>query len=40
VTVTVHDGGRGPADETYAAGITGTRLSPYPIIVGPGITVR
>lgn len=40
VTVKVHDGGRGPAHDTYAAGITGTQLSPYPIIGGPGITVR
>jgi hypothetical protein len=36
----VHDGGRGPADDTCAAGITGAQLSPYPIIGGSGITVR
>jgi hypothetical protein len=40
VTVRVHDGGRGPAHDTYAHGVTGTQLSPYPIIGGPGVTVR
>ncbi len=40
VTVKVHDGGFGARHDTYAAGITGTTLSPYPIIGGPGITVR
>ncbi len=39
VTVKVHDGGR-VARDRYAAGVTGTRLVPYPIIGGPGITVR
>ena len=39
VTVKVHDGGPGPAHDTYAHGVTGTQLSPYPIIGGPGITV-
>jgi hypothetical protein len=40
VTVKVHDGGRGAKHDTYAHGVTGTPLSPYPIIGGPGITVR
>jgi hypothetical protein len=40
VTVRVHDGGRGPAHDTYAHGVTGTTLYPYPIIGGPGVTVR
>jgi hypothetical protein len=39
VTVKVHDGGPGRAHDTYAHGVTGTPLSPYPIIGGPGITV-
>ena len=39
VTVKVHDGGPGPAHDAYAHGVTGTQLSPYPIIGGPGITV-
>lgn len=35
VTVNVHDGGRGPVSDTYAHnGIS------YPIIGGPGITIR
>lgn len=38
VTVKVHDGGRGPAHDTYAHGVTGTTLTPYPIIGGPGVT--
>jgi hypothetical protein len=38
VTVKVHDGGRGPANDTYAHGVTGTTLTPYPIIGGPGVT--
>ena len=40
VTVKVHDGGFGARHDTYAHGVTGTQLSPYPIIGGPGITVR
>ena len=40
VTVKVHDGGFGPRHDRYAHGVTGTQLSPYPIIGGPGITVR
>jgi hypothetical protein len=40
VTVKVHDGGFGPRHDRYAHGVTGTRLSPYPIIGGRGITVR
>ncbi len=40
VTVKVHDGGPGRAHDTYAHGVTGTQLSPYPIIGGPGVTVR
>ena len=40
VTVKVRDGGFGARHDTYTAGITGTKLSPYPIIGGPGITVR
>ena len=40
VTVTVHDGGRGPAHDTYAHGVTGGPLTGYPIIGGPGVTVR
>jgi hypothetical protein len=39
VTVRVHDGGWGPARDRYAHG-TGTVLQPYPIIGGPGVTVR
>jgi len=39
VTVKVHDGGRGPANDTYAHGVTGTTLTPYPIIGGPGVTI-
>jgi len=39
VTVKVHDGGPGRAHDTYAHGVTGTQLSPYPIIGGPGVTV-
>jgi hypothetical protein len=38
VTVKVHDGGPGPAHDTYAHGVTGTTLTPYPIIGGPGVT--
>jgi hypothetical protein len=40
VTVKVHDGGPGARHDTYAAGVTGTRLIPYPIIDGPGVTVK
>ena len=40
VTVKVHDGGYGARHDTYAHGVTGTQLSPYPIIGGPGVTVR
>jgi hypothetical protein len=40
VTVKVHDGGWGRAHDTYAHGVTGTPLSPYPITGGPGVTVR
>ncbi len=39
VTVKVHDGGRGTRHDTYAHGVTGTLLSPYPIIGGPGVSV-
>ena len=39
VTVKVHDGGWGARHDTYAHGVTGTPLSPYPIIGGPGVTV-
>jgi hypothetical protein len=35
VTVNVHDGGRGPVSDTYAH-----NGSSYPIIGGPGITIR
>jgi hypothetical protein len=40
VTVTVHDGGRGAAHDTYAHGVTGGAQTAYPIIGGPGITVQ
>jgi len=40
VTVKVHDGGFGPSGDRYAHGVTGQTLSPYPIIGGPGVTVR
>ena len=40
VTAKVHDGGPGPGHDRYAHGLTGTQLSPYPIIGGRGITVR
>ena len=40
VTVKVHDGGYGARHDTYAHGVTGTQLTPYPIIGGPGVTVR
>ena len=40
VTVKVHDGGFGPRHDRYAHGVTGTQVNPYPIIGGPGITVR
>ena len=40
VTVKVHDGGPGWAHDTYAHDVTGTQLSPYPIIGGRGVTVR
>jgi len=40
VTVKVHDGGWGARHDRYAHGVTGTRLSPYPIIGGRGVTVR
>ena len=40
VTVKVHDGGLGRMHDRYAAGVTGTPLQPYPIIGGPGVTVR
>jgi hypothetical protein len=40
VTVKVHDGGYGARHDAYAAGVTGTTLTPYPIIGGPGITVH
>ena len=40
VTVKVHDGGYGARHDSYREGITGTRLTPYPIIGGPGITVH
>jgi len=40
VTVQVHDGGRGIAHDTYAHGVTGGPTSLYPIIGGPGVTIR
>ena len=40
VTVQVHDGGRGIAHDTYAHGVTGSPASVYPIIGGPGVTIR
>ena len=40
VTVKVRDGGRGARHDRYAHGVTGTPLQPYPIIGGPGVTVR
>ena len=40
VTVKVHDGGFGRAHDRYAHGVTGTQLTPYPIIGGRSITVR
>jgi hypothetical protein len=40
ITVKVHDGGFGRAHDTYAAGVTGTTLTSYPIIGGPGIYVH
>lgn len=39
VFVKAHDGGWGPRHDRYAEG-TGIPLQPYPIIGGPGITVR
>lgn len=39
ISVKVHDGGRGPKHDTYAHGVTGSTLTSYPIIGGPGITV-
>lgn len=39
ITVKVHDGGPGRVHDTYAAGVTGHRLSAYPITGGPGVTV-
>ena len=40
VTVKVHDGGFGRARDKYAAGVTGTTLTAYPIIGGPGVYVH
>jgi hypothetical protein len=40
ITVKVHDGGWGTRHDRYAHGVTGTPLSPYPIIGGPGVTIR
>ena len=40
VTVKVHDGGWGARHDRYAHGVTGTPLQRYPIIGGPGVTVR
>jgi hypothetical protein len=40
ITVKIHDGGPGRAHDTYAHGVTGTPLSLYPIIGGPGVTVK
>lgn len=40
VTVKVHDGGFGRTHDRYAHGVTGTQLTPYPIIGGRGVTVR
>ena len=39
VTVKVHDGGRGSAHDTYAHGVTGSPVTNYQIIGGPGIIV-
>ena len=39
VFVRAHDGGWGPRHDRYAEG-TGIPLQPYPIIGGPGVTVR
>jgi hypothetical protein len=40
VTVKVHDGGWGARHDRYAHGVTGTVLTPYPILGGPGVTIR
>lgn len=41
ITVKVHDGGRwGAWRDTYAHGVTGTPLAQYPILSGPGVTIR
>jgi len=41
VTVKVHDGGRwGRWSDTYAHGVTGGALQNYPILSGPGVTIR
>jgi hypothetical protein len=41
VTVKVHDGGRwGRWNDTYAHGVTGGALQNYPILSGPGVTIR
>ena len=40
VTVKVHDGGWGARHDRYAHGVTGTPLVPYPILGGPGVTIR
>ena len=39
VTVKVHDGGRGAKHDAYAHGVAPV-LSQYPIIGGPGVTIR
>jgi hypothetical protein len=40
VTVKVHDGGWGARFDRYAHGVTGGALTRYPIVGGPGVTVR
>lgn len=40
MTGKVHDGGWGARHDRYAYGVTGTVLTPYPIIGGPGVTIR
>ena len=40
VTVKVHDGGWGARFDRYAHGVTGGALTQYPIVGGPGVTVR
>jgi hypothetical protein len=40
VTVKVHDGGWGARHDTYRHGVAPAPLTQYPIIGGPGVTVR